>query len=249
MKILMLDLETAPNRVYTWGLWNQNISLSQIEESGYTLCWAAKWLNKNEIHYSSLRDGKKEMLLTIYDMIDQADIVIHYNGTKFDMPILNQEFISMGWSPPSPVIEVDLLKVVRKRFRLTSNKLDYVANYLGLGGKLKHKGMSLWRDVMANDPSAWVIMENYNKQDIKLLEKLYLRLIPWISNHPNYGLFLNNKEKTCPNCGSTSLQKRGKSYTNTLTYQRYRCNDCGSWSKDRYTNLDKNLRANIVKGM
>ena len=250
MKILLLDIETAPNRTYTWGLWNQNIAPSQIEEPGYTLCWAAKWLGKSRMHYASLfKDGKEAMLEEIYDMLDLADVVIHYNGKKFDIPILNQEFLSLGWAPPSPIIQIDLLRVVRSNFKLQSNKLSYVAHYLGLGGKLPHKGMELWRECMNMVPSAWKTMEAYNKQDVTLLEKLYARLIPWIRNHPNYGLFINAKEKICPNCGSNSLQKRGKAYTNTLTYQRYRCNACGSWSKDRYNNLSKEARENVVKGI
>ena len=44
MNILLIDIETAPNKVYTWGLWNQNVSLNQIDEVGYTLCWAATWV-------------------------------------------------------------------------------------------------------------------------------------------------------------------------------------------------------------
>ena len=127
--------------------------------------------------------------------------------------------------------------------------MDYVLKYLGLGGKIQHKGMQLWRECMNMLPKAWKEMEVYNKHDVVELEKLYLWLIPWIHNHPNFGLFMNSAEKVCPNCGSNSLQKRGKAYTNTLTYQRYRCNDCGSWSKDRYTNLSKEDRKNVVKGI
>jgi len=54
-KILFLDIESAPSRVYTWGLFNQNIALNQIEEPGYTLCWAAKWFGKKKMLFSSVR--------------------------------------------------------------------------------------------------------------------------------------------------------------------------------------------------
>lgn len=252
MKILVYDIETSPNTCYTWGLWRQDIYLNQVKEFGSTLCWAAKWYGEKEMMFSSIhRDGKEKMLHQIYRLIDEADVVIHYNGTKFDMPILNQEFLSLSLAPPSPVIQIDLLKVVRKRFRFPSNKMDYVAKYLKLGWKLEHKGMQLWLDCMDGDKLAWKVMEEYNKKDVILTEKIYKHLLPWIPNHPNYGLFQQGQDDrpVCPNCGSNSVQKRGLSYTSTLTYQRYRCNGCGTWSKNRYTNSGRDNRKNVLKGI
>jgi len=250
MKILLLDIETAPNRVYVWGLFKQNIALNQIEENGYTLCWSAKWLGTREVLFSSLHgDGKEVMLQRIYELLEEADVVIHYNGTSFDIPTLNQEFVTQGWAPPAPFQQIDMLQVVRRQFRLTSNKLDFVAGYLGLGGKFQHKGMELWRECMAGDDKAWKTMERYNKRDVTLLESLYKRLLPWIPNHPNFGLFMDDGKKHCPNCGSDKLQKRGRSYTAVMTYQRYRCNGCGAWSKERFNDMGAEARKKIVKGI
>ncbi len=250
MKILLLDIETAPNKVYTWGLFNQNIALNQIDEPGYTLCWSAKWLGKKEIMFASLyKNGKREMLKQIEDLLNEADVVVHYNGTRFDIPILNQEFLSMGWGPPKPIQQIDLLRTVRSRFRFTSNKLAYVAEYLGLGKKVQHKGMMLWRECMAGITVAWRKMEEYNKQDIRILEKVYLALQPWIVNHPNFGLYVFRDRPNCPSCGSGDIQKRGLARTQTLTYQRYRCMSCGAWSKERYSNLNKDQRKNVLKGI
>jgi hypothetical protein len=33
-KILLLDIETAPHRVYSWGLWKQDIHIDRIIEPG-----------------------------------------------------------------------------------------------------------------------------------------------------------------------------------------------------------------------
>ena len=250
MRILLLDIETAPNKCYTWGLFNQNIALNQIDEPGYTLCWAAQWVGEQKIMFSSIHgDGKEKMLKKMYALLNEADVVVHYNGTKFDIPILNQEFITMGWGPPSPVQQIDLLKTARSQFRLVSNKLDYVAGYLGLGAKVEHKGMILWRECMAGKASAWKTMEKYNKGDITILGKVYKRLKPWIKNHPNFGLYQDTERPTCPNCGGHSVQLRGLARTATLTYRRFRCNSCGTWSKERFTNMDKDLRKNVLKGI
>lgn len=250
LKALLLDIETAPHRVYTWGLWQQNVAINQIDEPGYTLCWAAKWTGDKQIKFASVfKDGKEAMLEKIYGLINEADAVIHYNGTRFDMPTLNQEFLSLGWAPPSPVVDIDLLKTARKRFRLPSNKLSYVSEYLGLGSKVAHKGMELWRQCMAGDRGAWKVMEAYNKQDVVLLENVYNRLIPWVQNHPNNALFTDANEAVCPNCGSNHLHKRGFYYTKTLSYQRFQCQGCGTWSRSRTTDLTKEKKANILVGV
>jgi DNA polymerase elongation subunit (family B) len=250
MKVLLVDIETAPMRVYSWGLFKQDIHIDQIEEPGYTMCWAAKWYGKSHMMFASLySDTKEQMLEKIYNLLDEADVVIHYNGTKFDLPILNQEFLSVGFGPPSPVINIDLLSTARRRFRLPSNKLSYVARHLGLKDKVRHRGMELWRDCMNGDKKAWVEMRRYNKRDVELLEEVYEKLKPWVPNHPNHALFNDSLERICPNCGGTHLQKRGLYYTKTLTYQRYHCQECGGWSRSRTTNTDVNKRRNVLVGV
>ncbi len=221
-RILLLDIETAPHRVYAWGLWGQDIYLDQIEAPGYTLCWAAKWLGRREMQFASVhRDGRKAMLKRIYRLIEEADIVVHYNGTKFDMPTLNKEFVIEGWPPPSSYKQIDLLLTARRQFRLASNKLDWVARSLGLGRKMKHKGMELWRGCMAGDPASWRIMERYNKRDVGLLEKVYLALRPWVVNHPNVALYSGEKRPACTNCGSLRVIRRGYYYAKSRRYRRF----------------------------
>jgi DNA-directed RNA polymerase subunit RPC12/RpoP len=142
--------------------------------------------------------------------------------------VLNKEFLLQHLAPPAPYKQIDLLRVVRKEFRFPSNKLDYIAQRLGLGKKTAHEGYQLWVKCMNKDPVAWKVMEKYNKQDVVLLEKVYDRLLPWIKSHPNHNLYGGDG---CPNCGSHRLQKRGFSYTTTGTFQRFQCTNCGSWSK------------------
>jgi len=239
-KILLLDIETAPNLVHVWGLWGQNIGLNQIQAAGYVLCWASKWLGEPEIMFSSVRKGKKTMLKQIHKLLSEADAVIHYNGTKFDVPTLNKEFISHGMMPPAPYKEIDLLKTARKKFRFPSNKLDYIAKALGFGGKIRHEGHELWTGCMAGNDAAWERMEKYNTHDVALLEKVYYHLLPWISDHANIALYENRL--ACPNCGGVRHQRRGYHYTRAAKYQRYQCKDCGNWfrgAKSQAIELEK----------
>lgn len=232
MKILLLDIETAPNLAYVWGLWDQNVGLNQLIDSGYILCWTAKWYGDKVTHFASREDNtKKEMLEPIHKLLDEADVVVHYNGKKFDIPWLNREFVAEGFMPPSPYKQVDLLETVKSKFKFPSNKLAYVSTALDIGEKIDTT-FDLWMGCMANDHEAWKLMRRYNIQDVKLLEKLYVKLLPWISKHANHSLFNYSERPVCPTCGSKRLLRRGYSRTIATTYQRYQCTDCGSWSKD-----------------
>jgi len=248
MKILHLDVETAPHKVYAWGLWSQDISINQIVEPGYTLCWAAKWDSSEEVLFNSIyKTSEDEMLQEMHSLLDEADAVTHYNGVKFDIPTLNKEFVTHGMGVPAPYHQIDLLQVAKKQFRFPSNKLDYVAQALGLGSKVKHKGMDLWRECMEGDAEAWAVMEEYNRGDVILLEKLYHKLLPWIKGHPNHALYKEVLDRpVCTNCGGTHLQSRGKAKTKTQEYARFQCVDCGTWVRGRTTEVDKNSRKNIL---
>tara|TARA_R110000803_G_scaffold80261_3_gene146042 strand:+ start:15857 stop:16612 length:756 start_codon:yes stop_codon:yes gene_type:complete len=250
MKTLLIDIETAPNKAYTWGLWNQNIGLPQIVKPGYTLCWSAKWLNEPDIMFSSLHETTElRMIKRVHKLIDEADAVVHYNGTKFDMPTLNNEFLKLKMNPPSPVMEIDLYRTVKRKFRLPSNKLDYVARHLGIKGKMSHKGMELWTGCMDGDHASWEHMKKYNIQDVILLEDVYYELLPWIPNHPNQALFDTGTVPVCPSCGGDELVRRGLAHTSTQSYQRFVCKPCGKWSRGRTSIITPEQRPNILVGL
>jgi hypothetical protein len=232
-KVLFLDIETSPNVVHCWGLFNQFIGINQIIKPSKTISWAAKWFDEDVIMFDSVyQSTDKQMLDGIYKLINEADVLIHYNGKSFDIPVLNRDFILHGLTPPKPTQEIDLLTVVRRRFRFASNKLQYVVKELGLGEKVSHEGHELWVKCMEGDKDAWFTMERYNRQDVLLTEKLYKIVRGWVPNHPNLGMFSDSVDRCCPNCGGTNLSSRGYRYTKTRKYKRYKCRDkrCGKWS-------------------
>jgi hypothetical protein len=230
MKILLLDIETTPNLVYAWKsqLWAGHIGTAQMVSHGEILCWSAKWLGSPEIFFGSLQRSKKRtMLMGIHKLLSEADAVITYNGISFDMTELNREFLQHGIKPPAPYKNIDLYLTVKRVFRFASNKLDYVCEALGLGGK-KDTNFQLWVDCMNNVPEAWKQMGEYNRNDVALLERLYTHLLPWIPNHPNHGMYVDGRP-VCPNCGSEHSQRRGLYFKKALKYLRYQCVDCGKW--------------------
>ena len=243
MKLLFLDLETTPMTAHTWGLWQQNVGLNQILESTEVMCFGARWYGQKKVIFKSTHhDGKQEMLDELHALMDEADIVCGWNSASFDHKHIRREFLEAGMLPPSPTKDLDLMRVVKSQFRFPSNKLDYVAQKLGVGAKVQHSGFELWIKCMAGDNKAWKEMKEYQIQDVNLLIDLYEKLRPWIKNHPNQPLH-NNAEDGCVACGSKKLQRRGYERTNTATYQRLQCQDCGKWMRSSKRESSSELRS------
>lgn len=230
MRTLLIDIETTPNLAHVWELWNVNVSLSQLQVPTEMMCFAAKWQGYDGIYfYSGHADGKPVMVEAAHQLLDQADTVIHYNGKRFDIPHLNREFVQAGFTPPAPYKQIDLCEVVKKVFKFPSNKLAYVLPALGIDGKVSHSGHELWVKCLAGDPEAWKTMRIYNERDVTALEDLYEVLQPWIPGHPSHGAF--DGGDVCPACGGSRLERQGYALTAVSKYQRYRCKDCGKWSR------------------
>lgn len=247
LKLLFLDIETAPNLATVWSIWNQNIAINQLLETSRVMCFAAKWYGEEDIIFSSEFDSSHEhMVNSLHDLLSEADAVIHYNGKRFDMPTINREFLKYGMLPPTPYKQVDLLNTVKKNFRFASNKLDHICDELGIGRKKETGGHELWLKCMDGDPEAWKVMKEYNIQDVALLEELYEKLLPWIGDHPNVALYYDSENPTCPNCGSEHVIKNGTVHTNVSSYQRYRCDDCGTNLRGRENLLNKVKSRNIL---
>lgn len=229
-KVLTLDIETSPALAYVWGLYDQNVSVSQIVAPSRMLCFAGKWLGDRSTTFASeYHDGKKAMVQTAWDMLNDADICVGYNHVKFDIPHINREFMLAGLVPPSPVQHIDLLQVMRRNFKMMSNKLGYVTNAVGLDTKLDTGGQALWNDVMANDPKAWDKFRKYNIQDVVITEQLFELLAPWIKG-VHAGLFTGDPS-CCYSCGSISLVAHGVTRTKNAAWPLTQCADCGAWNK------------------
>lgn len=238
MKVLFIDIETAPATARVWSLRDRFVPVQRVRERGYTLCFAAQWEDEKKMRFHSRwDDGPENMVYEAHALLNEADVVIHYNGKKFDIPTLNREFVLLGLSPPENYKQLDLYQIVRSTFRFISNGMDAVCDELGLARKTPHKGFELWEECMAGVKSGLRTMERYNKQDVRVLRELYGRLQPWIRTHPNRGLYVEDpKSPICPNCGSTHVQKRGiERPARVNAYQRYKCMDCGANSRGRVT--------------
>lgn len=159
----------------------------------------------------------------------------------FDQKKTHARFVYHHMSPPSDYKQIDTKKVAKRYFNFNSNKLDDLGEYFKVGRKVNTGGFELWKGCMEGDLKAWAKMKKYNKQDVDLLEKVYLRMRPWMKNHPSIAV-VEELFDGCPICGGDDMQKRGFSYTKTGRRQRYQCQTCHAWSTDKKTETLKQVK-------
>lgn len=240
-KILIFDIETAPMEVYTWGIFDQNIAINQIKGDWFILCYSAKWLFGEKILHDrltgkeSLKKNDRRIVMSLWKLLDEADMVVAHNGDAFDIKKSNARFLRHGLPLPSPYRPIDTLKIARQNFKITSNKLDYLCRFLGLKTKVDTGGFDLWRKCINGCESALKTMDTYCQNDVRILEELYLKLRPYHKSHPDVGLYMETTNKTCPNCGSEKLKWKGFYTTMSNKYKTARC-ECGAIirSKEKY---------------
>lgn len=226
--ILWFDIEVSPILGYAWQTYDT--SLLKVEKDSGLLAFAFK-INNNPIHVYSLREyTERQMVIRLWKLFNDADIIVAQNGDKFDIRWANRLFLKYKLKPPAPYKTVDTLKIAKKYFRFTSNRLDFIANMLLGEGKIE-TNLNLWMECVKGNKEALKEMEHYCVHDVKLLHGVYERLRAWHISHPNLNL-TNGTTHNCPACGGKT-QKRGFMITRVGKYQRYACitEGCGAWSK------------------
>jgi hypothetical protein len=239
MKRLFIDIEAAPSKAYIWGLKTRYVPLSQVAEDGYILCFSYWWEGDEDLGFYSLWDhGYETMVKAAWDLLDEADHVITFNGKGYDIPMLNTEFLVERLGPPSPYFHTDLYQET-KQFRTLSSSMKYYLKILGLDNKLEHKGMELWTGCMDGVKEDQAVMEAYNFQDVEVMPEFYEILLPWLKNVPNETLYMepDNDGKLRCRCGSKKLRFKGYKHNKTLSYKQYQCGDCGTYMRERFTFL------------
>lgn len=252
-KILIYDIETSPMLAYTWNIYSTYIRPENIAKDWYVISWAAKWLHDKEVIGEVLtpdeakNDDDRRIVSKLWALFDEADIIVAHNGDKFDNKKMNWRFLYHGFPPPLSYKTIDTVKIARKYFSATSNKLDYLTDKLSLSRKTDSGGLDSWIECMRGDAKALKEMLKYNLNDVRILETMYLKLLPWITNHPNLGLFDDREVLICPACGSDSLQVVDKVSTTAVNaYRQYRCKVCSHVGRTKIHATTKGKRKETV---
>ena len=246
-KILLYDIEISYIEGWVWRPYGEDMTPRRIIKDWFVMSWAAKWLGEDKIMYASQsKKSKNEMrndkgiLKGLWKLVNSADIVITFNGKKFDQKKINTRFIINGMKPTITAKHIDVYKILKEKFGFTSNSMENVAKDLGLEPKYKHKnfdGDNMWTECLKGNQEAWAEMEIYNKQDVTLLEQIYNIIIPW-DNSVNFNLYNDDTINTCK-CGSTTFTRNGFKYLAKGKYQRYVCTKCGAESRSHKNLLSK----------
>ena len=257
VKILFFDIETSPILGNVWSLWQQNVGLNQIYRDWYVLSYAAKWAHEDEVIYQDKSsswnsEDDTEVLQGIWELLNEADIVIGQNSKRFDEKKLNARFILNGMKPPSSYRSIDTLEIAKRHFGFTSNKLEYMSHKLCKKyKKLNHgkfAGFELWKECLQGNSEAWSEMQEYNIHDVLALEELYEILRPWYKAHPNLNVYSNELENKCI-CGSDSWSHSGYHYTNQSKFDKFKCDDCGAEIRGKVNLLSKEKRVKLLSNI
>lgn len=230
-KILTLDIETSPTVVYTFGMTPNWISPEKIIEPSHIMSFAAKWYSKDDVEfYSDHHSGHSEMLDRAWHLLDEADILVTFNGVRFDVKHLKRELVLAGYPMPRPWKNVDLYREAKKQWEFESKGLAHLAERFELGSKEAHEGFGLWKSCLEGDKDAWERMKSYNIQDVVLTEAVYDRMRGWMPTHPHMGpIDADDVGLICNQCGAADdLEPVGVRRAIVIDYRLYRCRRCGA---------------------
>jgi DNA polymerase elongation subunit (family B) len=240
-KILVLDIESSPITAYVWGRRDVNIALNQVVKEASIIAWGAKWLGEpaSKVIYRDARsspdiEDDSDLILPLWNLLNQAEIVITHYGQSFDCPRINARFMLHGFPPPKPYKHIDTYRLIKRTASFTSNKLEYLTDKLCTKYKKsshhKFPGMSLWTECLAGNKAAWDEMKKYNILDVLSTEELYQKIKAWTPA----SMASAYSGPQCRVCGdATKMQRRGYEIRKTGRYRRYQCQNCAAWTVGR----------------
>ena len=250
-RVAVLDIETLPAEVYTFGFFDQNIGIEQVKHEISFCSWSAKFLNEPEMFFDVLKPDEainrdeERITKSCWNFLSGVNVLVGHNIAGFDNKLINTFFLKYNL-PPLKYTLVDTLLVAKANFRFSSNKLSFINRILGIRDKIETEGFPLWRRCCEGDQKALDTMLAYNLGDIYSTEGLFYRFRPYIRNF-NVSLYNEIEEMQCPVCGSTNLKVEGYYYTgNAGKYESVRCLDCGCISRKKENLLTKDKRKNLL---
>ena len=238
-KRLFFDIETSPNIGLFWEAgYKKNIDYSNIIKERAIICICYKWEDSKDVGYLTW-DSKqcdKKMLLKFIEIANNADEMVGHNGDRFDLAWIRTRCLFHRINVFPVYTTIDTLKLSRSKFKFNSNKLDYIAKYLGMGEKIKTE-FGLWKAIVLNkDKEAMVKMVKYCQQDVKLLEKVYKELSTHIFAKTHYGVIFGEDRGSCPECGSDEIVRMCNRVTASGVKKiQFQCKTCNKY----HTKVDK----------
>jgi DNA polymerase III epsilon subunit-like protein len=230
IKRLFFDIETSPMIVYSWRVgWKLNIPTDNIIEDWKIICISYKWEDEDKVQTLSWKNKcDKQLLIDFIKIANQADELIAHNGDRFDIKKIRTRCVYHRIPMFPNYRTLDTLKKAKSGFNFNSNRLDYIAKFLGVGAKLEHEGFNMWVKCMQGDEQALKDMVEYCEMDIIVLEDVWFVLQNYIKNNTHSGTHNGKLKASCPTCGSEDISLLKNNFTASGTIKRQlECNPCG----------------------
>lgn len=245
-KLLFLDIEKTQALSGHFDQWQVNLSQDHKFRESHILSHSFAWGNgvvegsvldadelKKDVLRSFIEDDittriDENLVYELWALLDNADVVVAYNGKRYDIKEINSAFLKYGLSPPSPYKVIDPMVIAKQKFRLPFKSMKYLAEFLGVTLKIENSGIKLWKACLLGDHKAIETMLEYNKGDIVTLRDIFYKIIAWGNDGVNMALYNESGSPSCPHCASTDLEEvSGKFvYTAESKYVLYKCNTC-----------------------
>lgn len=250
-KILVFDIECTGMILESYGLYNQNHSHKDIIEDWSILSYAAWFTDEDGIHYQDNRNNPdyrddRAIIEGLHNLISQADWIVGHNSDKFDLKKFNTKAEKYNLPSRHDPVQYDTLKMLKARYALPSNSLDYAAKYFELKERKslhgKFPGKMLFDECKKGNLEAWNELEAYNKQDVKVTWELFQRLA---KHDKKINLNAFYQKQTCI-CGNQEFFKNGLKYARNATYQIWRCKVCSKCFIGKENLIEKDIRKGFL---
>ena len=231
LKLLTWDIETGA------GVNGFKSNLSVALTIGYKWAHEKKARCLSVLDYGDLKEKKiqdwdTEMLREFHEIMCEADATITHYGTRFDKKYLTGRMVIKGLPPFPPIKHYDTWQMAKTIMVMDSNRLGNLTKNLDLVNQKQSNGWPHWWMEVGRSPHTEVKkMIPYCIGDVMATEELFFRLLPYMKGGGREHI-INDDRPTCTKCGSDKLQKRGRHVTTTGIFQRFQCQNCGSWSRD-----------------
>lgn len=250
IKVLVYDLEVSPLLIWAYGTYDTNAL--KVEKQSHIFCFSYGWLDVENPEVMKVKCVAQydfparfkadsyddyDVVKSLYSLMEQADITLGYNVDGFDDKVSTTRFLYYNFKALSPHKSIDPLKTARSKFKLPNNKLNTVAQYFGLGEKTTVTHSDLWYDCLLGSKKAWRDMKTYCNQDVVLVKDVYMKLRPYVRAHPNLAT-MSQRPDVCPTCLGTKFFSNGLRTTQTMTYRRFVCANCGATARERVSDKD-----------
>jgi uncharacterized protein YprB with RNaseH-like and TPR domain len=188
-------------------------------------------------HYN---DRDYQLCKSIYKIMGKADLIIGHFSSRFDHPFIQTRMLKHKLPPIPDTPQIDTWKIAKKQLRLRSNRLGVIAEALGCDQQKGKVDASVWRMAKGHDEEAIRIIGDYCLQDIRTQKSITERLLPVAKSVGSLNLLTEGKKHRCM-CGSWRVVRDGEHRTKVNVYERFRCLDCGRWSRGRKTLTSKKV--------